>query len=68
MPKSSGPIERVRDSPVAVAALAVAVFAVLVARLVTQIGTPPAEAWYTTGVAVIVLLLVGYDWYSRRSS
>ncbi|QCC50279.1 hypothetical protein [Halapricum salinum] len=68
MPTSTGHIERVRDSPVAVAALAVAVFAVLVALLVTQIGAPPVEAWYTTGVAAIVLLLVGYDWYSRRSS
>lgn len=60
----STPLDRLTDSPATLAAgmLVVALLGVLVNR----IGLPPRRALAPTGIAVFVLLMVGYDWFYRR--
>lgn len=57
--------ERLRESPLALAAAILAVLGVAVAVLVSQIGLPPGEALFPTGIAFIVLLFVAWDWLRR---
>ncbi|QSG09854.1 hypothetical protein [Halapricum desulfuricans] len=58
--------DRLAGSPVALAATVIVVLGALAALLVSQIGLPPREALFPTGVAVAVLALAVYDWYARR--
>jgi hypothetical protein len=60
----STPLDRLTDSPTALVAgtLVVALLGVLVNR----IGLPPQRALVPAGIAVFVLLMVGYDWFYRR--
>ncbi|MCU4718995.1 hypothetical protein [Halapricum hydrolyticum] len=58
--------DRLADSPVALGVAGVVLLGALAAVLVSQIGFPPREALFTTGIAVFVLLMVAYDWYARQ--
>ena len=58
--------DRLVDSSVALVVTGLLLLGVLIAVLVSQIGFPPREALFTTGIAAFILMMVFYDWYVRQ--